>query len=167
MKPKVYLCGAIENAPFEGKSWRNQLKDSYGDEIEFLDPWDNDPDGVSNREVRDPESPYYRSDEEIMKSGREQIDESDALLIYDDGSHTWGSPREHEYVSEWGRGPDIPVVIVLTDPSLHSAWMCDAEAIVRNFDEAIVAIKRAIEEAEQERKTRTAKSRAMAGSFHA
>lgn len=145
-KPRVYMCGPIQHAQDDGKGWRQIIKQKYGDEFEFADPWSKYPEGSTNAEILDPESEHHWTDEDIMDGDREQIAKSDALLIHYAGEATWGSPREHEYVSRWGRGPDIPVVIQLSDKKYYSPWMHDAYAVVETFEEAMEAIKEAVSE---------------------
>lgn len=144
-KPTVYLAGPIQHTQDDGKSWRKYIKDKYEHLFEFQDPWDKYPDGVSNDEILDPESEHHWTDEEIMASDREQIDQSDGLIIHYEQKPIWGTPREMEYVSEWGRGPDIPVVIQ-TKEDETSPWMHDAVAIVERFDAAVKLLKEAIDD---------------------
>lgn len=143
-QPTVYLCGPIQHAQDDGKGWRAYVRESYGHEFDFNDPWSKYDDEATNSQILDPGSEYYWSDVEIMEGDREQIDEADALLIHYAGESTWGSPREHEYVSEWGRGPDIPVVIQLSDEEFYSPWMHDAYAVVKTFEEAFTALRTAV-----------------------
>lgn len=144
MTIRVYLCGPIQHAQDDGKGWREYIKAEAGDRFEFKNPWSKYPDGATNAEILDPDSDVYWKDSDIMAGDRDQIDQSDALLIHYAGEPTWGSPREHEYVSEWGRGPDIPVVIQLSDEQYYSPWMHDADAIVDTFAEAIDALEAAV-----------------------
>jgi hypothetical protein len=135
-RPTLYLCGPIQHAADDGKGWREDIRSEHSDSFSFQDPWDKYPDDATNDEILADDCPPYWSDAEIMAGDREQIDKSDGLLIRYEGEPTWGSPREMEYVSDWGRGPDIPCVIVADDED-RSPWMHDALAIVETFHDAM------------------------------
>lgn len=144
--PAIYLGGPIQHSDDDGKTWRERVVDRYGSAFEFHDPWEKYPDGVSNGEILDPDSEYHWEDAEIMAGDRHQIRKSDGILIKYDGEKTWGTPREMEYVSRWGRGPDIPVAIATTIER-PSPWMHDAIAIESNIDAAIAILSKEITDA--------------------
>lgn len=140
-KPTVYLSGPIQHAQDYGKGWRQRVKAKYSDDFEFSDPWSKYPEGSKNDEILDGVYSDEWPDSRIMAEDRKQIDQCDALIIHwPGGTESFGTPREAEYVSEWGRGPDIPFV-VQTTVERPSPWMDDALAIVETFDEAFEALR--------------------------
>jgi hypothetical protein len=118
---RVYLAGPIDNADDDGRGWRRAIE-PWGTDIEWVNPLDEHDQTAGGDEPL--------PDKDLRLLDRENIDECDGMVVRYELTPSWGTPREMEYVSEYGTGPDIPVVVWTDVPSEdRSPWVTDADAI--------------------------------------
>lgn len=121
--PRVYLAGPIHYPDDDGRGWRETIK-PWGAVVEWVDPLDEHDRATDER----------MPDKDIRELDRTLIDSCDGMLLRYELTPSWGTPREMEYVSEYGTGPDIPVVVWTDVPSEdRSPWVTDADYIETNM----------------------------------
>ena len=75
-KPTIYLSGPIQNVKerSEAANWRNEIKERYGEELNFLDPMDNAWNTAQDSVIANAA--------EIVKTDKLMILQSDILFAY-------------------------------------------------------------------------------------
>ena len=110
MSKAVYLAGPVRNLDDGGLSWRREVRDVLEDYYEIESPLDKYNPSVEDVEVVD--EAVYSDDSkvgywEIVRSDKNQIDNSDILFVGHRDVQMIGTPMEVMYAYE----RDIPIVI--------------------------------------------------------
>lgn len=101
---KVYLSGAISNAPGYGKDWREEAKSRFDDFVEPCDPLDFHDFG--------PGEEITVSDDELVRQDKLEIADSDVVLVnWQSNVPKAGTPMEIMYAYNLG----IPVIVWHSD----------------------------------------------------
>lgn len=126
-KPAVYLAGPVQHVEDGGSTWRDKVKELYGDQFDLLDPLDKyDTSSLEVEWLQPDETPsdYPDADEvlspmEIVGPDKDMIDASDVVLIgLRDTVPMYGTPREHEYAHQ----TDTEVVMWYKEEMRLSPW---------------------------------------------
>lgn len=130
---KVYLSGAISNAPNGGVEWREEVKESLADFVEPCDPIDF----YDSNPLKDPSI----SDGDIVRRDKLEIADSDVLLVNWQSTVTKaGTPMEMMYAYNLG----IPIVVWHSDCSREdlSPWVRKhASLMFERLEDALEAIE--------------------------
>ena len=134
----IYLCGPINGrSDADCNNWRSKAK-SLLEDLETLDPMRRDYRGRENEAVH-----------EIISNDKQDIDESDALLVYFD-SPSFGTAMEIFYahsrgkrvvavnasgnpVSPWVTGHVDMVFELLEDACKHICWLFAADDYLESY----------------------------------
>lgn len=101
---KVYLSGAISNAPEYGEEWRESVKEQVSDYVEPCDPLDF--------HDFEPEEEITVSDDELVRQDKLEIADSDVVLVnWQSNVPKAGTPMEIMYAYNLG----VPVVVWHSD----------------------------------------------------
>lgn len=110
MSKTVYLAGPVRNLDDGGLSWRQRVRDMLEPHYEIESPLDKYNPSVEDIEVADEahsqddsKVPYWQ----IVKSDKQQIDDSDILFVGHKDVQMVGTPMEVMYAYERG----MPIVI--------------------------------------------------------
>jgi len=126
----VYLAGPIHAVEDDGIGWRERVG-AMETGFESISP------PVQHNHEKSTEM----TDAAVRSLDRSMIDDADAMLVRYQLVPSWGTPREMEYVSEYGTGPDIPVIVWTTVPEQEwSVWLTDADWIGDELDAAVDAV---------------------------
>jgi nucleoside 2-deoxyribosyltransferase len=125
---KVYLAGPVIHAKDNGISWRENVRENFENQAEWVDPTE---DLIY--------SPEEHTPEEVVENDRELLKDCDAVLVGLTKHRTVGTWREVEYALTV---LDIPVVFwfeprgsrsVDFEEQNLSPWLLEAGPVFRNF----------------------------------